>query len=76
MTELIISQVVNGLVRGLILALGSIGLTLVYRQLEIVNVAHGALYTVGARGGLLCVRLDEGGGGFSPPSCRRSCWFC
>jgi branched-chain amino acid transport system permease protein len=48
MTELIISQVVNGLVWGLILALISIGLTLIYGQLEIVNVAHGALYTVGA----------------------------
>jgi len=48
MVELIISQVVNGLVWGLILALISIGLTLIYGQLEIVNVAHGALYTVGA----------------------------
>jgi branched-chain amino acid transport system permease protein len=48
MAELIISQVVNGLVWGLILALISIGLTLIYGQLEIVNVAHGALYTVGA----------------------------
>lgn len=48
MTELIISQVVNGIVWGLILALISIGLTLIYGQLEIVNVAHGALYTTGA----------------------------
>ncbi len=48
MIELIASQVVNGLVWGLILALISIGLTLIYGQLEIVNVAHGTLYTIGA----------------------------
>lgn len=48
MIDLIISQAVNGFVWGWILALISIGLTLIYGQLEIVNVAHGILYTIGA----------------------------
>jgi branched-chain amino acid transport system permease protein len=60
MFELVISQVVNGLVWGMILALISIGLTLIYGQLEIVNVAHGALYTVGAVVAYYCF-ADLGG---------------
>lgn len=48
MFDLIASQIVNGFIWGWILALISIGLTLIYGQLEIVNVAHGMLYTLGA----------------------------
>jgi len=50
MIELLISQAVNGFVWGWILALISIGLTLIYGQLGIINVAHGVLYTLGAVG--------------------------
>ena len=74
MMELIISQVVNGLVWGLILALISIGLTLIYGQLEIVNVAHGALYTVGAV--VSYYAFASMGGWCSLSSCRRSYWLC
>ena len=38
----------NGLVWGLILALIALGLTLVFGLLEIINVAHGELYMLGA----------------------------
>jgi branched-chain amino acid transport system permease protein len=48
MVDLLISQALNGFVWGWILALISIGLTLIYGQLGIVNIAHGVLYTVGA----------------------------
>ncbi|MGD8563004.1 MAG: hypothetical protein PVG03_10720, partial [Desulfarculaceae bacterium] len=48
MFDLILSQIANGFIWGWILALISIGLTLIYGQLEIVNVAHGVLYTLGA----------------------------
>jgi branched-chain amino acid transport system permease protein len=54
MIELLISQAVNGFVWGWILALISIGLTLIFGQLGIINVAHGMLYTLGAVGAYYC----------------------
>ncbi|MEW6267194.1 MAG: branched-chain amino acid ABC transporter permease [Thermodesulfobacteriota bacterium] len=54
MMELIISQIINGFVWGWILALIAIGLTLIFGQLQIVNIAHGALYTLGAVGAYYC----------------------
>jgi len=64
MIELILSQLANGFIWGWILALISIGLTLIYGQLEIVNVAHGVLYTLGAVVSYYCV-ADFGGWGWS-----------
>ncbi len=46
----LILQLVNGFVWGWILALLSLGLTLVFGLLEVVNIAHGALYAFGAIG--------------------------
>ena len=46
----LVLQVVNGFVWGWILALLSLGLTLVFGLLEVVNIAHGALYAFGAIG--------------------------
>ena len=46
----LILQLVNGFVWGWILALLALGLTLVFGLLEVVNIAHGALYTFGAIG--------------------------
>jgi branched-chain amino acid transport system permease protein len=46
--EEIAFQAINGLVWGLIIALIALGLTLVFGLLEIINVAHGALYMMGA----------------------------
>jgi branched-subunit amino acid ABC-type transport system permease component len=44
----IVTQLLNGLVWGLVLALIAMGLALIYGLLDIVNFAHGAFYAFGA----------------------------
>jgi branched-chain amino acid transport system permease protein len=46
--SLFLSQMFNGLTAGLLLALISAGLTIIYGTLGVVNFAHGALFVVGA----------------------------
>jgi len=46
--EVLVFQLLNGLVWGLILALMALGLSLIYGLLKVVNVAHGSLYMLGA----------------------------
>lgn len=46
--ELVIYQLMNGLIWGLILALIALGLSLIYGILNVINIAHAALYTLGA----------------------------
>lgn len=53
MTIGLILQALNGLVWGLIVALMSVGLNLIYGVLGVINVAHGAFYMLGAVGGWL-----------------------
>ena len=48
MLDIILSQTVNGLVLGFIYVLISIGLSLIFGLLGIVNVAHGAFFALGA----------------------------
>ena len=48
MLDAILSQTVNGLVLGFLFVLVSIGLSLVFGLLGIVNVAHGAFFALGA----------------------------
>lgn len=48
MVMLIIGQLLNGLVSGLILTLVCMGLTLTLGLLRVVNLAHAALFTIGA----------------------------
>ncbi|RLA96572.1 MAG: branched-chain amino acid ABC transporter permease [Deltaproteobacteria bacterium] len=48
MLNTIALSLVNGVVWGCILAMVSVGLTLIYGQLEIINIAHGAMYAIGA----------------------------
>ncbi len=45
---LLIFQVANGVVWGLILALVALGLSLIYGILNIINIAHASLYMLGA----------------------------
>lgn len=45
---LLLFQLLNGLVWGLIIALIALGLALVFGILEVINVAHGSLYMLGA----------------------------
>lgn len=49
--SLVLSQLFNGLTAGLLLALISAGLTIIYGTLGVVNFAHGALLVVGAYAG-------------------------
>jgi branched-chain amino acid transport system permease protein len=46
--EILVFQLLNGLVWGLILALIALGLTLIFGILSIINIAHAALYMLGA----------------------------
>src|SRR6201981_1019114 len=45
---LLIEQILNGLQFGLLLFLLAAGLTLVFRHMHLVNLAHGSLYMMGA----------------------------
>ncbi len=48
-------QIINGLSLGLVYALVAIGFTLIFGILNVVNFAHGEIYTVGAFAGLLLI---------------------
>ncbi len=48
MAETLVFQLLNAMVWSWVLALLALGLTLVFGYLDIVNVAHGALYAIGA----------------------------
>ena len=48
MEHALLLSLMNGGVWACILAMVSLGLTLIYGQLEIINIAHGAMYAVGA----------------------------
>ncbi len=49
--SLFFSQLFNGLATGLLLALISTGLTIIYGTLGVINFAHGALFVVGGYAG-------------------------
>jgi branched-chain amino acid transport system permease protein len=44
----LVQQVVNGVALGMLLALMAVGLTIVLGLMRVINMAHGALYTLGA----------------------------
>jgi len=48
MTQLILEQALNGLQFGLMLFLLAAGLTLVFGIMDMINLAHGSLYMIGA----------------------------
>jgi branched-chain amino acid transport system permease protein len=50
-----LQQIVNGLSLGLVYALVAIGFTLIFGVLNVVNFAHGEVYTIGAFAGLLLI---------------------
>ena len=49
--ELLLIQIVNGIVSGMILALVASGLTLIFGIMDVVNFAHGELFMLGAYAG-------------------------
>lgn len=48
----VLAQVLNGLSYGMLLFLLSIGLTLIFGMMDVVNLAHGSFYMLGAYAGL------------------------
>lgn len=50
---LVLSQLFNGLAAGLLLALISTGLTIIYGTLGVINFAHGSILVVGAYAGMV-----------------------
>lgn len=50
---ILLQQVVNGLSIGLVYALMAIGFTLIFGVLNVVNFAHGEIYSLGAFAGLI-----------------------
>ena len=61
MTQLILEQALNGLQFGLMLFLLAAGLTLVFGIMDMINLAHGSLYMVGA---YLAAMVTEVSGSF------------
>lgn len=53
-TDLLIQQLITGLSNGMIIALIAIGYTMVYGIIELINFAHGDLFTLGA---FLCLTI-------------------
>ena len=54
---LIVTQLISGLVSGVLLTLIAIGVALTFGLLKVVNLSHGAIYTLGAYIGLTTVRM-------------------
>jgi branched-chain amino acid transport system permease protein len=50
-----VQQIINGLSIGLVYALIAIGFTLIFGVLNVVNFAHGEVYTIGAFAGLMLI---------------------
>lgn len=53
---LFLSQLFNGLATGLLLSLISAGLTVIYGTLGVLNLAHGALFMIGAYAGFVAMQ--------------------
>ncbi len=53
----VFGQALNGLSYGVLLFLLSVGLTLIFGMLDVVNLAHGSLYMLGAYAGLGLIAL-------------------
>src|SRR2546428_7558632 len=63
-TTLLFTQLLTGLVGGLVYTLLALGLTLIFGFMGVVNFAHGSFYMVGAYVGM--VVADRLGAGFWP----------
>ena len=53
LVDLMVIQLVNGIVNGMILALVASGLTLIFGIMDVVNFAHGELFMLGAYVGVI-----------------------
>ena len=53
----IVGQALNGRAYGTLLFLLSVGLTLIFGMLDVVNLAHGSFYMLGAYAGIAALAL-------------------
>jgi branched-chain amino acid transport system permease protein len=60
--EILLQQILNGLVLGSVYALVALGYTMVYGILQLINFAHGEVLMVGAMVGVTVVSLLAGSG--------------
>jgi len=65
---LFIEQLLNGLQLGIMLFLMSAGLTLVFGIMQVINLAHGSFYMIGAYVGATVIAHTG--------SCWWKCWCC
>ncbi|HET7877104.1 MAG TPA: branched-chain amino acid ABC transporter permease [Methylomirabilota bacterium] len=56
----VLAQALNGLAYGVLLFLLSVGLTLIFGMLDVVNLAHGSFYMLGAYAGLTLIAVTGG----------------
>ena len=63
-----LGQALNGLAYGALLFLLSVGLTLIFGMLDVVNLAHGSFYMLGAYAGLATLAVT---GNFWLARCSR-----
>lgn len=66
--ELVATIIIDGLIYGAWLFIVSLGLTLVFGVLNILNIAHGSLYAIGA---YTCASAV---GAYLPSAARRFRW--
>jgi branched-subunit amino acid ABC-type transport system permease component len=55
----LLAQALNGLAYGALLFLLSVGLTLIFGMLDVINLAHGSFYMLGAYAGLATLALTD-----------------
>ena len=59
MFDFLLVQVLNGVAYGLLIFLLAAGLTLIFGMMDVINLAHGSFYMVGAYVGLSAVRASH-----------------
>ena len=57
---MILEQILNGVMLGMVYALIAVGYSLVFGILKLLNMAHGAIYAFGAHMALLAVSMHFG----------------
>ena len=57
--ELLVAQLLNGLVYGVLLFLMAAGLSLIFGLMNVVSLAHGSFFMLGAFVGLSIFHLDR-----------------
>ena len=60
--DILLQQILNGLVLGSVYALVALGYTMVYGILQLINFAHGDVLMIGAMVGVSVVTLLAGSG--------------